>query len=215
MNSNNLYVFQVQHPKFDPLIKIILRSYTGLFDDFVRFSESELAQRAGISISELVNQLNYLQKLEVLDYIPVVDKPQITFTQNRLEDKEVFISKAILEERRDRFVMRAEAFRNFITNQHECRSMLLLNYFGENQLVRCGTCDYCRERNKIALNDIEMEELCHQIRHKLLQGALVPDELIQHFNHIPVDHFKTILKWLLDTDELGIDIVGKVYCKLD
>ena len=93
--------------------------------------------------------------------------------------------------------------------------MMLLEYFDERAETRCGTCDYCRDRNKIELNDIEMEELCHQIRHTLLQGALDPDALSERFKHIPVDHFKTVLKWLLDTDELGIDIVGKVYCKLD
>lgn len=214
-SSNDLYIFQVQHQKFDHLIKVILRSYTGLFDDYVRFSESELAQRSGLSISELIQYLIYLQKVEILDYIPTIDKPQISFTQDRVDEKEVIISKAILEERKDRFVIRAKAFKNFLINQHECRSMLLLNYFGENQLVRCGTCDYCRDRNKIELNDIEMEELCHQIRHTLLQGALDPDELSERFKNIPIDHFKTVLKWLLETDELGIDIVGKVYCKLD
>lgn len=215
VNSNDLYVFQVQNQKFDHLIKIILRSYTGLFDDYVRFSETELAQRAGITLSELVQQLNYLQKVDVLEFIPAIDKPTLTFTQDRVDEKEIIISKAILEERKERFVLRAQAFKNFLINQHECRSMMLLNYFGESHLVRCGTCDYCRDRNKIELNDIEMEELCHQIRHKLLQSPMDPDQLSEHFKHIPLDHFKTVLKWLLDTEELGFDIVGKVYCKLD
>ena len=215
INSNDLYVFQVQNQKFDHLIKIILRSYTGLFDDYVRFSETELAQRAGITLSKLIQQLNYLQKVDVLEFIPAIDKPTLTLTQDRVDEKDVMISKAILEERKERFVLRAQAFKNFLVNQHECRSMMLLNYFGETNLVRCGTCDYCRDRNKIELNDIEMEELCHQIRHALLQSPMDPDELSERFKNIPLDHFKTVLKWLLDTDELGIDIVGKVYCKLD
>ncbi len=215
VNSNDLYVFQVQNQKFDHLIKIILRSYTGLFDDYVRFSETELAQRAGIHLSELNQQLNYLQKVDVLEFIPAINKPTLTLTQDRVDEKEVIISKAILEERKERFILRAQAFKNFLVNQHQCRSMMLLNYFGETNLVRCGTCDYCRDRNKIELNDIEMEELCHQIRHALLQSPMDPDELSERFKNIPVDHFKTVLKWLLDTDELGIDIVGKVYCKLD
>jgi ATP-dependent DNA helicase RecQ len=215
VNSNDLYVFQVQNLKFDHLIKVILRSYTGLFDDYVRFSESELAQRVGITLSELIQQLNYLQKVEVLEFISAIDKPTLTLTQDRVDEKEIIISKALMEERKERFVLRAQAFKNFLINQHECRSMMLLNYFGESQLVRCGTCDYCRDRNKIELNDIEMEELCHQIRHTLLQSPMDPDQLSEHFKHIPLDHFKTVLKWLLDTEELGIDIVGKVYCKLE
>jgi ATP-dependent DNA helicase RecQ len=205
----------VQNQKFDHLIKIMLRSYTGLFDDYVRFSETELAQRAGINLSELNQQLNYLQKVDVLEFIPAINKPTLTLTQDRVDEKEVIISKAILEERKERFILRAQAFKNFLVNQHECRSMMLLNYFGETNLVRCGTCDYCRDRNKIELNDIEMEELCYQIRHALLQSPMDPDELSERFKNIPIDHFKTVLKWLLDTDELGIDIVGKVYCKLD
>ena len=131
VNSNDLYVFQVQNQKFDHLIKIILRSYTGLFDDYVRFSETELAQRAGIHLSELNQQLNYLQKVDVLEFIPAINKPTLTLTQDRVDEKEVIISKAILEERKERFILRAQAFKNFLVNQHQCRSMMLLNYFGE------------------------------------------------------------------------------------
>lgn len=215
LSSQDLYTFQVQHQKFDHLIKVILRSYTGLFDDYVRFSESELAKRAAIPLEELLRNLNYLHQTEVIDFSPAIDKPTLAFTQNRVDEKEVILSKAILEDRKERFVLRAQAFKNFLVNQHECRSILLLTYFGENNLVRCGSCDYCRERNKIELNDIEIQELSNQIRHVLLQSPLDPDALQEHFKNIPKDKFKVVLQWLLDGDELGIDLLGKVYCKLD
>ena len=215
VKSYELYEFQVKQQKYDALIKLILRSYTGLFDDYVRFSESELARRAGITLEELIKQINYLHQIEILEYIPVVDKPSLTFTQDRVADDEVRISKAILEERKERFIIRAAAFRNFLINPHECRSIMLLSYFGETNLVRCGTCDYCRERNKLDLNDLEMEDISTQIKEVLAHGALDPDQLSEQFKHVPSEKFKMVLKWLMDTGELGIDLLGKVYFKLN
>ncbi|MBL7923509.1 MAG: RecQ family ATP-dependent DNA helicase [Bacteroidia bacterium] len=215
VSSMDLYTFQVEHPKFDPLIKGILRSYAGLFDDYVRFSEAELARRVNTSVETLQAELLYLTKLEILDFIPASEKPSITFTHERVRESDLMIPKAMLEERKTRFVLRAEAFRHFLTNPHECRSVMLLAYFGESQLVRCGTCDFCRERNKLEINDLEFEELAQEIRVALSTAPLAPEQLAESLPGIPHDRLQAILKWLLDTGELGTDAIGHLYLKQD
>ncbi|MBK9319541.1 MAG: RecQ family zinc-binding domain-containing protein [Bacteroidetes bacterium] len=208
-----LYKFQVEQPAYDPLIKGILRSYAGTFDDYVRFSETELSRRSGMDVEELKKQLIYLTKIGILDYIPVTMKPSVTFLHRRVPESELYISKEILEQRKMRFRIRADAFRNFLTNPHQCRSILLLSYFGEKNLQRCGTCDFCRERNKLALNDMEVETLFRKIHEVLQLHPLIPAELSKLLTDVPVDKLEPVLRWLLDTGDLRLDFIGRLYVK--
>jgi ATP-dependent DNA helicase RecQ len=205
-----LYKFQVEQPRFDQLIKTILRSYTGLFDDYVRFSEKELARRIQLEPAALKSQLDQLTKLGVIDYIPATDKPTLTFIQPRVKESDLYISSAILEKRKERFKLRADAFRNFLTNPHQCRSMLLLSYFGEKNLTRCGTCDYCRERNKVELNDLEIEEFSIQLKKLLNNNPLPPSEIAGNFPGIPIEKLQATLRWLMDNGEFAVDLKGRM-----
>ncbi len=209
----DLYTFQVQYPKMDALIKIILRSYTGLFDDYVRFSESELAKRAEISVEMLQKLLQQLHGYTVIEYLPAMEKPGIILTHERVRENELLIAKAHLEDRQQRFVQRADAFRRFIESTHDCRSILLLSYFGEKQLVRCGTCDICRERNKVPLNDRELEALAENIRLQLEHGPQSAAALKTQFTSISDEAFRTALEWLLDREDIGNDIAGCFFLK--
>ncbi|MBK7888108.1 MAG: RecQ family ATP-dependent DNA helicase [Bacteroidetes bacterium] len=208
-----LYKFQVEQPAYDPLVKGVLRSYAGTFDDYVRFSETELSRRTGIEVEELKKQFIYLTKIGILDYIPVTMKPSVTFLHRRVPEGELYIPKEILEQRKLRFRIRADAFRNFLINPHQCRSILLLSYFGEKNLQRCGTCDFCRERNKLALNDMEVETLSEKIHEVLQLHPLIPAELSKKIPDVPVDKLEPVLRWLLDTGDLGLDFIGRLYVK--
>lgn len=210
-----LYTFQVEHPKYEPLIKSILRSYAGTFDDYVHFSEVELARRATLDTAELKKQLQYLTQINILDYIPSFKNPTITFLHRRVAENELYIAKEVLEERKIRFEIRANAFRNFLVNPNQCRSIILLSYFGEKNLFRCGNCDYCRGRNKLELNDIEVENISAKVLNLLSVHPLPPLEISKTLSEIPIHKMEPVLKWLLDTGDLGIDAIGRVYTKTD
>lgn len=205
-----LYRFQVEHPAYDPLIKGILRSYAGLFDDYIKFSETELARRINTTEEKLVQMLHALNDMEVIDYLPSTDKPSITLLQNRVNERDLLITKQTLEERKERFKLRSDAFVQFLTNAHQCRSIMLLAYFGEQNLNRCGTCDYCRERNKVQINDLEMESLLKRLRKLLAIQPLPPDQIPPHFPGIPYETLEAAIRWLLDNGELKTDLTGRI-----
>jgi len=206
-----LYEFQVKHTNYDHLIKTILRSYTGLFDNYIRFNEVELANRSGIEIKTLKQELETLNKLGVLNYLPSTELPQLTFNEARVETKMLRISKANLDDRKQRFTIRANAFKQFITDKYHCRSMLLLAYFGENNLNRCGTCDYCRDRNKLELNDIEMEDLKNEIQLLLNIGPELPQVIASKIKGYKEEKIITVLRWLIDIGDVKTDALGRIY----
>lgn len=214
-NPMELYKYQVEHPLYDHLIKVILRSYGGTFDDYVRFSETELSRRCQLDPVELKRQLLYLSKIEIIDYIPATMQPTITFLHARVKEQELYIPKELLEQRKLRFRLRADALRNFLTHSYQCRSILLLSYFGEKNLQRCGTCDYCRERNRLALNDLEVDTLSKKLYAVLKSNPMTPLQIAQSFPEISVEKMEAVLRWLLDTGDLGMDAIGRLYRKLD
>lgn len=43
-NNETLYRFQVENPKLEGFIKSLLRMYAGLFDEYVRIVEKDIAK---------------------------------------------------------------------------------------------------------------------------------------------------------------------------
>jgi len=91
---------------------------------------------------------------------------------------------------------------NYITEKDRCRSQMLLSYFGEKTEHRCGVCDYCRNRNKLDLNEIEYKGIRDKIKSAVIKKHLPLNELV-HELHIPNDDKALkIIQWLLDNDNL-------------
>ncbi len=199
-----LYNFQVQHPESDKVIKTILRSYGGSFDNFIRISEAELAKRLNIAQDVLIRHLFFLQKNELLEYVQQTDKPQLTYLISRVKQETVVPDLKLLEFRKQRFKERVNAMLHYAESLTSCRSMMLLNYFGETTNTRCGTCDYCRKRNKIELNDLTFEKQNAEIKEIIQQQTLRYDELLEKFPASKKEQYVQSLQWLIDSGKIII-----------
>jgi len=202
VNNLELYRVQVEQQAYDHFIKTILRSYEGIFDDFTNINEQDISTRASMDVSQVIKNLNYLKKTGILNYEPQTDKPQLVFTQPRVESGDVIISKEHLEDRKKRFNTRANSVLNYVTTLHKCRSIMLLNYFGEKTGQRCGSCDYCRERNKLELNEIEFSGISDKVRALTTQRAMTLQNLVSDLKISNDDKAIRAIQWLLDNDQL-------------
>src|SRR5690606_3301503 len=61
IDYQELYKFQVQSAKYDPLIKLILRTTGGAFDFYIALNEYELAKKLKVSYDAVVDMLRGLQ----------------------------------------------------------------------------------------------------------------------------------------------------------
>ena len=93
----------------------------------------------------------------------------------------------------------------YVINEHQCRSVMLLDYFNEQQLTRCGVCDYCRRRNKIELNDAEFEDLNFKLNALLAKQHLPLNEIISQLNFKNEDKVLKALQWMIDNKQLKYD----------
>jgi len=203
--KEELYRFQVEHEAFDHFIKTMLRSYGGVLSGFIIFNEAELGRRAGLSVEKVISNLQYLAKLQLLDYIRQTDKPQIVFIRERLDARDLSISPEHYKDRLKDAEKRLENMISYAEAINKCRSQALLAYFGETCTKRCGTCDVCIERNKISLNEIEFDNIVDLIKPILKTRPCSIAELVNTAD--PVDEDKVIrtVQWLVDNEKILVD----------
>ncbi|MGE5423737.1 MAG: RecQ family ATP-dependent DNA helicase, partial [Syntrophothermus sp.] len=91
-DKSSLYQFQVENPSLDPFIKTLLRSYAGIFTQFVSISEEELGRRNNLSAEKTAELLFLLQKRGILDYDQRSELPRIIFTEDRVEARDLTLS---------------------------------------------------------------------------------------------------------------------------
>jgi ATP-dependent DNA helicase RecQ len=205
MNREDLYKFQISNPKLDLFIKLLLRSYSGLFDNFTKISEYDLAKKASVSKDEVVKRLNYLQQMKLLTYAPQTELPQLTFLQPRVDAKGLSLSKENFSLLKKRAIERMESVLHYSESMHKCRSQLLLSYFGETNSSRCNQCDVCLEENKTVLHTDEYENISLQIKQLLAVHPLDLKHLVDSVIGTNENKIIHTIQLMTDNDLLKYD----------
>jgi ATP-dependent DNA helicase RecQ len=133
----------------------------------------------------------------ILAYFPLSDKPRLTFISEVINPKDLTISPENFEHRKQEAIERQEALINYVTQNTECRSRILIGYFGE-KTGNCGKCDVCLELNKGVLSEKEFNGITEIIKPLLALKTLTIKELIdlcEGYNDTKV--VKTV-NWLVD-----------------
>jgi len=202
INKNDLYTFIVNNPGSDRLLKEIMRSYSGIFTDYVNVNETLLANRAEMKRDEVVKKLIYFNKQKVISYIPIRTKPQLIYTYERLSIKHIQLSDDNYKNLKKSSKKRLDSMVGFVINSIECRSKLLLEYFGEKKVRRCGICDICIAKNKADLNDIEFTNIQKLISESLINAPKHFFELVSSINNYDEEDVIQVVRWLVDTNKV-------------
>ena len=210
LSRDDLYRFQVANARFDAFIKLLLRSYTGVFTDYAAIDEVLLAKRAGVETDIVFQYLNRLSTLKVINYIPQRKTPLLVFTEERLEDKSIYISPENHKLRKERFTERLEYMLTYAANRNKCRSQVLLRYFDETDSEKCGLCDVCKQQEENELKNEEFELMQEEIKGLILLEPLTLNQLI---DKIPFQKEKLIktIQWLLDNNYLKYNNEKRLY----
>jgi ATP-dependent DNA helicase RecQ len=153
-SKESLENFEQAYPAFEPLIKALLRSYQGIFDNRISVFEKRMAGICKQSIDEIQKQLQQLAAMGMIEYLPQKETPQIHFLLNRSPAAFLHIDKDQYLKRKEAFTTRINTLIRFATNPGCCRSVFIGNYFGDIDKDNCGICDYCLsiKKNKIDAN---------------------------------------------------------------
>jgi len=197
-----LYTFQVKNAGFDGFIKLLLRSYSGLFSQFVKIDESTLARRSALSLEKVHAYLLTLSKRQIIHYLPRKELPVITFLEERLDDKNLLISPERYNFRKARYEKRIGEMLRYASSKNSCRNQFLLSYFGQLDSPRCGRCDVCREEEDIQPGSEVFKLIVEAISSQLSEGPLLLDALVKQCGMDPVQVLR-VAEWLVDQGRIS------------
>ena len=203
MKKDDLYNFQIKFPKYEPLLKVLLRSYGGLYEQYSIIKEKDVAFRTKISEHELNSQLDILNKQGVISFLPQTSLPKLIFLQNRINLKFESIRLINYPILKEKALTRINSVVNYVTEKNICRSRLLLSYFNETDFNDCQFCDVCIEKYK---RNLETDEgLIENIKIELTHQSLSLQELISKFQSVNSKRLNNLINKLIDDDVLLID----------
>jgi ATP-dependent DNA helicase RecQ len=205
LSREDLYRFQVANMKYDNFIKLLLRSYTGLFSLFVSIDENELARRANLSVDIIKQTLIQLSNKEVIIYQPQTENPQLTFVQSRVETRHLSFSQQVYNDRKKTAQTRLKTVIHYASSYTKCRNKLLLEYFNEKHSIRCGKCDVCLRRSEEELSLEEFDILQKNILSLLEKENLNIDNLVKKL-YYPEPKIIQVVRWLLDNEVVEKEI---------
>ncbi len=159
LTREELYRLDRSTGKERAVIDALLRNYGGLFTDYEYIDEGYVAQEAGLTHDETYQALKQLNNSRIISFIPRKNIPIITYTQDRVEGKDLVIGKEVYERRRERFEQRIDAMLRYMRNDKVCRSRQLVHYFGEEESTDCGICDVCAGRKSRPVTADEMSAI--------------------------------------------------------
>ncbi len=179
VSRDELYRFQIANENFDIFIKLVLRTYTGVFSDYVTIYEESLARQAGVNAELITRYLQRLNSMGVIRYLPQKKTPVIIYTEERLDVNTLHISKEHFQDRRKQYSTRLDAMLDYASGMHRCRSLYLLAYFGEKGKKRCGHCDVCMQESELDLTKFEFDFIEKKIQKTLEENPLLIDDLVR------------------------------------
>ena len=212
-NKELLYDFEKNNPKLEPLIKALLRTYSGIFDQLVPVHEKTIAFLLHKDLDEVINDLKRLHNFGIIQYIPQKDSPQLYFMQNRIKAEDLRIDMVNYKKRKEQYRKRIETLLEYVKKDVHCRSQFIANYFGDKAAKPCGVCDNCLRQKNITLGKEEFENIHQRIIQTLQSHTLDAKELLATLSGINKEKAWKVINHLQAEDKLVVDKNGMVKMK--
>ncbi len=203
INRDEMYKYSSFNETVENLIRVLLRSYTGLFSEYIYIKEDMLASRTGLTHHQVYDILKMLSSQQIIHYVPAQASPTITYTQNREDLPYLTIPHSVYEDRKDRLEARVESIINYASTDRICRSKLLLEYFGEKKSKDCGHCDVCLALKKEKLNGTKFDKISEKILDLIKTGPLSTEKLIGTLEY-DEDLIIEVIRYLSDNKKVTL-----------
>ncbi|MBR3774381.1 MAG: RecQ family ATP-dependent DNA helicase [Alistipes sp.] len=202
VSRDELYRIRVNRNELDPFIRVLLRLYNGIFNDFRPINESEIATWSGYSVERVRELLKRLWQLRVIRYIPSNRSPILYLHEERLPREDLYIAPETYRRRKELIEERFEQMLHYAQNEEQCRSTVLDHYFGGKSDIACGICDIClrkRREEKARRGEKQADEatLREQIIATLQANPTEPHALLQRLKASP-ERASELLRQLLE-----------------
>lgn len=190
-----------RYPLLGDVCTALLRMYTGIFRYPVSIDVFSVAKKIRWKKDDLSKALLQLAAMGIVEWEPVEDGPKLFFHSYRVDSKNLVLDMTRIGSLKSRHESRVRAMLDFVNEQRSCRSIVLLNYFGEKTDQPCGHCDHCRSAQTAIPTSLSIRGQVHTI----LEGAGIAVGLGDLTSRFPAEARKAlhdVLRDMVDCEEI-------------
>jgi ATP-dependent DNA helicase RecQ len=209
-DRNAILQYERENPALEPLIKVLLRTYAGIFDQPVPIYEKMLAVLLKWELEEVMKGLFQLHRYQIVDYSPQKETPQVFYNMPRRKPADIHIDEKAYGFRKEQFVKRVRGMLEYVQTTG-CRSVSIARYFGGQDSEKCGICDNCVKKTKEKLSAAEFESIYQKLRERARSQSLTPLTLFNQFADIHADHLRKVIDFMQAENKLIVDSEGIVH----
>ena len=136
------------HPHDEEIMLAILRTYPGIYDMPTAFNSQLIAKKSNHTETQINQVLEKLKEKQIISYQAKNNDAVLSFNEIREDEKTINRVSKYLENQNQLKVSQLRAVLEYVANKKQCKSKLLLAYFGEKETRDCGICSYCITRHK-------------------------------------------------------------------
>jgi len=201
ITNNTLFQYLERHLELNTLVKVLLRTYGGIFDYDTKVNLNLVIDKTDLPEKKVIQQLQLLEKDEIISLEMANTDSEITFLKPR--EDEITINPIIktIQQQHQLKHQQVEAVINYVNNDRICKNQQLLKYFGEKSKDNCGICSVCvQSKTKTKNNSSSLRE---QILKVLEQEDLSSRQLLLAINCTESELIES-LKLLIETKKIKI-----------
>ena len=183
------------------LLKSILRTHEGVFDQPIAINLEKISRKANLDLDNVIQILTALESQHIISFSLSKTDAQITLIRPREDDKTInSVSKNISHYNKVK-QQKFQAVIDFIQNNSSCKSRQLLHYFDEVFDDNCEICSYCTSTNDI--NKIDEREIDNVF--KALKKHPLSSRELSDICNIDTDQLILILRHLLEQNKIRVN----------
>ncbi|WP_108244198.1 RecQ family ATP-dependent DNA helicase [Muricauda brasiliensis] len=149
-SKNEIFDYLDKNRKTAPIIQTILRTYGGITEYETKINLHMLSKKTGMTEGRLKQLLQQLADDSIAEYVNNTSDLEITFLVPREDDHTINLFAKKIKDFNQVKQNNMAAMLGYVSNKKLCRSLYLLNYFGEKTSEKCGTCDICTKKKVVA-----------------------------------------------------------------
>ena len=201
LDSREMLRYLSLNPADEPVLTAILRNYSGVYDVDTSINTGLIAKKANTSEEEIICVLKRMQQKEACFLKTQSNDSTLTFNEVREDELTINRVAKFLQQQNDLKTNQFAAVVNYVSDTSQCKSRLLLAYFGETDTTDCGSCSVCIQKKKTPKSPIEIAQTIL----KLLENSSLTSREIENTLELTSEETIFALRMLLENNKVSIN----------
>ncbi len=198
--SKEVLRYMSLNTKDEPILLALLRSYPGIHEVPAAINMGLIAKKSETDETAVNALLHQLMEKGIVKYHAKSNDTRLIFNVIREDERTINGISKYLELQNNLKKEQLKSVLEFVKDTENCKSKLILNYFGEKSEENCGICSYCIGQKE---PEVETEDF-REIIFSLLKVAPLNSREIQIHTKKSTDAIIFALQNLLESDRILI-----------